>query len=360
VSTIEQPATEVDGDKLMEFVFRAVDEVGATLNSALVVMGDRLGLYRALAGTGGLSPAELAERTGTSERYLREWLGAQAAGGYVVYDPESGLYTLPPEQTVALTDSTSPAYLPGFFQIAVGSVLDSPKIVEAARTGEGFGWHEHVHDVHEGCERFFRPGYNAHLIAEWLPALDGVVAKLEQGALVADVGCGHGASTILMAQAFPNSRFVGSDYHEGSIATAQARAQEAGVADRTEFHTASAAAYSGTGYDLVTMFDCLHDMGDPVGAARHVRETLAPDGTWMIVEPNAGDRIEDNINPIGRAFYAFSTLLCTPASLSQEVGLALGAQAGEARIRDVVQAGGLSRFRRAAETPFNLVFEARA
>jgi 2-polyprenyl-3-methyl-5-hydroxy-6-metoxy-1,4-benzoquinol methylase len=238
-------------------------------------------------------------------------------------------------------------------------VLDSPKIVEAARTGEGFGWHEHVHDVHEGCERCFRPGYHAHLIAEWLPALDGVVDMLEQGGVVADVGCGHGASTILMAQAFPNSRFVGSDYHEGSIETARARAKEAEVADRTEFHVARAAAYSGSGYDLVTMFDCLHDMGDPVGAARHVRETLAPDGTWMIVEPNAGDRLEDNLNPVGRAFYAFSTLLCTPASLSQEVGLALGAQAGEARIRDVVQAGGLTRFRRAAETPFNLVYEAR-
>jgi 2-polyprenyl-3-methyl-5-hydroxy-6-metoxy-1,4-benzoquinol methylase len=360
VSTIEQPQVEVDGDKLMQFVFRAVDEVGATLNAALVVMGDRLGLYRALAGSGGLSPAELADRTGTAERYVREWLGAQAAGGYVTYDADSGRYTLPPEQTVALTDPSSPAYLPGFFQIAVGAVLDSPKIIEAARTGEGVGWHEHVHDVHEGCERFFRPGYNAHLITEWLPGLDGVVAKLERGGLVADIGCGHGASTILMAQAFPNSTFVGSDYHEGSIETARTRAREAGVADRTEFRVASAAAYDGDGYDLVTMFDCLHDMGDPVGAARHVRETLAPEGTWMIVEPNAGDRIEDNLNPIGRAFYAFSTLLCTPASLSQEVGLALGAQAGEARIRDVVQAGGLTRFRRAAETPFNLVFEARA
>ena len=360
MSTIEQPQVEVDGDKLMQFVFRAVDEVGATLNAALVVMGDRLGLYRAFAGTAGLSPAELADRTGTSERYVREWLGAQAAGGYVTYDPDTGRYTLPPEQTVALTDPSSPAYLPGLFQTAVGSVLDSPRIVEAARTGEGIGWHDHVHDVHEGCERFFRPAYNAHLIAEWLPALDGVVARLERGALVADVGCGHGASTILMAQAFPNSRFVGSDYHDGSIATARTRAQEAGVADRTEFHVASAAAYDGARYDLVTMFDCLHDMGDPVGAARHVRETLAPEGTWMIVEPHAGDRIEDNLNPIGRAFYGFSTLLCTPASLSQEVGLALGAQAGEARIRDVVQAGGLTRFRRAAETPFHLVFEARA
>jgi SAM-dependent methyltransferase len=359
VSTIEQQAVEVDGDKLMQFVFRAVDEVGATLNSALVVMGDRLGLYRALAGTGGLSPAELAERTGTAERYVREWLGAQAAGGYVTYDPDSGRYTLPPEQTVALTDSSSPAYLPGFFQIAVGSVLDSPKIVEAARSGDGFGWHEHVHDVHEGCERFFRPGYNAHLIAEWLPALDGVLDKLTSGALVADVGCGHGASTILMAQAFPNSKFIGYDYHDGSIETARERAREAGLADRVRFECEPAAAYGGGGYDLVTMFDCLHDMGDPVGAARHVHQTLAPDGTWMIVEPNAGDRIEDNLNPVGRAFYAFSTLLCTPASLSQEVGLALGAQAGEARIRDVVMAGGITRFRRVAETPFNIVFEAR-
>ena len=358
MSTIEQPV-EVDGDKLMQFVFRAVDEVGATLNAALVVMGDKLGLYRALAGTGGLSPTQLAERTGSAERYVREWLNAQAAGGYVQYDPDSGRYMLPPEQTVALTDPDSPAYLPGFFQIALGSVLDSPKIVDAARSGDGLGWHEHGHDVHDGCERFFRPGYNAHLIAEWLPALDGVVDKLERGARVADVGCGHGASTILMARAFPNSALDGWDYHDGSIETARQRAQDAGVADRARFQTASATAYSGTDYDLVTMFDCLHDMGDAVGAARHVRGTLKPDGTWMIVEPNAGDRVEDNLNPVGRAFYAFSTLLCTPASLSQDVGLALGAQAGEARIRDVVEAGGFTRFRRVAETPFNLVFEAR-
>ncbi|MEA2144776.1 MAG: hypothetical protein QOG59_363 [Solirubrobacteraceae bacterium] len=358
MSAVEQ-AVEVDGDKLMQFVFRAVDEVGATLNAALVVMGDKLGLYRALAGAGGLTPAELAQRTGTAERYVREWLNAQAAGGFVAYDADSGRYRLPPEQTVALTDSDSPAYLPGLFQTAVGSVIDSPSITEKARSGEGFGWHEHGHDVHDGCERFFRPGYNAHLIAEWLPSLAGVVAKLERGALVADVGCGHGASTVLMAQAFPNSTFVGSDYHEGSIETARTRAQDAGVADRVSFHIAPAAAYSGTGYDLVTMFDCLHDMGDPVGAARHVRSTLKPDGTWMIVEPHAGDRVQDNFNPVGRAYYGFSTLLCTPASLSQDVGLALGAQAGEARIREVVQAAGLNNFRRAAETPFNLVYEAR-
>jgi SAM-dependent methyltransferase len=357
--SITDQTTEVDGDKLMQFVFRAVDEVGATLNTALVVMGDKLGLYRALAEAGPLSPADLATRTGTAERYVREWLNAQAAGGYVAYDPDGGRYALPPEQAVALTDPDSPAYLPGFFQIALGSMLDSPKITEAARTGAGFGWHAHGPDVFEGCERFFRPGYNAHLISEWLPALDEVVAKLERGAAVADVGCGHGASTILMAQAFPNSSFTGSDYHDGSIETARQHADKTGVAERIRFETAPATAYTGTGYDLVTMFDCLHDMGDPVAAARHVRSTLKPDGTWMIVEPFAGDRVEDNLNPVGRAFYSFSTLLCTPASLSQEPGLALGAQAGQARIADVVAAGGFTRFRRVAETPFNLVYEAR-
>jgi len=358
VSTVER-AVEVDGEKLMQFVFRAVDEVGATLNAALVVMGDKLGLYRALADAGPLSPAQLAERTRTAERYVREWLNAQAAGGFVEYDPDSGRYLLPPEQAVALTDPDSPAYLPGFFQIALGSVIDSPKITEKARSGDGFGWHQHSRDVHEGCERFFRPGYNAHLISEWLPALEGVVDKLSSGALVADVGCGHGASTILMAKAFPRSTFVGSDYHDGSIETARERAQNAGVSDRVSFQVSPAAAYSGDGYDLVTMFDCLHDMGDPVSAARHVHSTLKADGSWMIVEPRAGDRVEDNLNPVGRAYYAFSTLLCTPASLSQEVGLALGAQAGEARIREVVETAGFTRFRRAAETPFNLVFEAR-
>jgi SAM-dependent methyltransferase len=260
---------------------------------------------------------------------------------------------------VALTDSDSPAYLPGFFQIALGTVIDSPRITEHANSGEGFGWHEHNHDVFEGCERFFRPGYNANLLPSWLPALDGVVEKLEAGGKVADIGCGHGSSTILMAQAFPNSTFVGSDYHDGSIATARERAREAGVDDRVTFEVAPAAEHPGEGYDLVTMFDCLHDMGDPVGAARRVRGLLAPDGTWMIVEPMAGDRVEDNLNPVGRAYYGFSTFLCTPASLSQEVGLALGAQAGEARIGDVVSGGGFTRFRRAAETPFNLVFEAR-
>jgi SAM-dependent methyltransferase len=351
-------AAPFDAAKLEQFVFRAVDEVGATLNAALVVMGDRLGLYRALAGAGALTPGELASRTGTSERYVREWLNAQAAGGYVDYHAEGG-YSLPAEQAVALTDQDSPAYLPGFFEIALGSVLDSPRITDAVRSGDGVGWHEHNQHVHDGCERFFRPGYNANLIDSWLPALDGAVERLERGARVADVGCGHGASTILMAGAFPRSTFVGSDYHAGSIQTARRRAEQAGVEDHVRFEATPASAYTGDGYDLVTMFDCLHDMGDPVGAARHVLGTLAPDGTWMIVEPAAGDRVEDNLNPVGRAYYCFSTLLCTPASLSQEVGLALGAQAGEARIRDVVEAGGFTRFRRVAETPFNVVFEAR-
>jgi SAM-dependent methyltransferase len=359
MTTVHEELAQMDPEKLMAFVGRAVDEVGASLNTALVVMGDKLGLYRAMAGAGPLSSTELAERTGTAERYVREWLNAQAAGGYVEYLPETGRYLLPPEQAVALTDDSSPAYLPGFFQIALGSIVDSSRITEVARTGAGVGWHDHVSDVHEGCERFFRPGYNAHLLTEWLPSLDGILTKLNAGATVADVGCGHGASTILMAQAFPASSFVGCDYHEGSAATARRRAVSAGLGDRVRFEVASASSFPGTGYDLVTMFDCLHDMGDPVGAARHVRESLAGDGSWMIVEPAAGDRVEDNLNPIGRAYYGFSTLLCTPCSLSQEVGLALGAQAGEARIKEVVIDAGFSSFARVAETPFNVVLEAR-
>jgi SAM-dependent methyltransferase len=359
VSAVQHPPAALDEDKLHAFVFRAVEEIGATLNAALVVMGDKLGLYRAMAAAGPLTPGELAQRAGVSERYTREWLNNQAAGGYVAYDAESGRYELPPEQTVALTASDSPAFLPGFFQVALGSVLDSPRITEAAREGSGVGWHEHSHDVFDGTERFFRPGYNANLVGAWLPALDGVLEKLEAGGRVADIGCGHGSSTILMAEAFPRSTFIGTDYHAGSIDTARRRAADAGVSDRVTFETAPAAEHPGGGYDLVTMFDCLHDMGDPVGAARRVREILAPDGTWMVVEPIAGDRVEDNLNPVGRAYYGFSTLLCTPASLSQEVGLALGAQAGEARIRDVVEAGGFTRFSRATETPFNAVFEVR-
>jgi SAM-dependent methyltransferase len=358
MTTIDQPVT-IDGDKLMAFVHQAVGEVGATLNAALVVMGDRLGYYHALAGAGPTSAAELAERTSTSEHYTREWLNAQAAGGFVEYDAATERYTLPPEQAVALTDENSPAFLPGFFQIALGTVQHTTQTIEAARSGAGIGWHEHSSDVHIGCERFFRPGYNANLVSGWLPALEGVVDKLERGAHVADIGCGHGASAVLMAQAFPRSTFVGSDYHPGSIEVARKRAADTGVSDRVSFEIAPATSYGGSGYDLVTTFDALHDMGDPVGAARHVRESLAPDGTWMVVEPMAGDRVEDNLNPVGRAYYGFSTLLCTPGSLSQDVGLALGTQAGPARIRDVTTAAGFTRFRTAAETPFNLVFEVR-
>jgi len=358
MAAVEEPVA-IDGEKLEQFVFRAVDEVGATLNSALVVMGDKLGLYKALAGAGPLTPMELARRTGVAERYVQEWLNAQAAGGYVDYEGATGTYTLPPEHAIALADESSPAFLPGFFQVALGSVIDSPRVTEDARSGDGVGWHEHNHDVFDGIERFFRPGYNANVVPSWLPALDGVVEKLERGASVADIGCGHGSSTILMAQAFPKSTFFGSDIHEGSIETARKRAEEAGVADRVTFEASPASSYSGRKYDLVTTFDALHDMGDPVGAARHVRATLADDGTWMLVEPMAGDRVEDNLNPVGRAYYGFSTFLCTPGSLSQEVGLALGAQAGPARIKDVVSAGGFTQFRIAAETPFNLVYEAR-
>jgi SAM-dependent methyltransferase len=348
---------QVDTDKLMAFVFRAVDEVGATLNCALVHMGDQLGYYRDLAVHGATTPDELASRTGTALPYAREWLNAQAAGQFIEYDGETGRYTLPVEHAVALTDETSPAYLPGFFQIALGTTRDSHRIVEAARGPEGFGWHQHNGDVHEGCERFFRPGYAANLVSAWLPALDGVVKKLERGVGVADVGCGHGASTVLMAEAYPRSTFSGSDYHAESIATARDRA--AGAGGRISFEVASATEFSGDGYELVTMFDCLHDMGDPVGAARHVRSAIAPDGTWMVVEPAAGDRVEDNLNPLGRAYYGFSTLLCTPASLSQPVGAALGTQAGPARIREVVTEAGFTRFRMAAQTPFNNVYEVR-
>lgn len=355
--TDAQPA--LDEAALMEFVFRAVDEVGASLNCALVVMGDRLGYYRALAAHGPLTASDLAETAGTGERYAAEWLNAQAAGGYVRYDPASGRYTLPPEQVVALTDESSPAFLPGFFQIAFGTICDAPRIFDRAVAGDGLGWGDHNHDVHDGCERFFRPGYAANLVSAWLPALTDVVAKLERGARVHDLGCGHGASTILMAQAFPQSRFVGSDAHAGSIDIARQRSIDAGVADRMTFEAAGATSLAGSGYDLVTVFDALHDMGDPVGCARRVHDALADDGTWMIVEPAAGDRIEDNLNPVGRAYYGFSTLLCTPASLSQDVGLAIGTQAGPARIRDIVTAAGFTRFRIAAQTPFNNVLEVR-
>jgi SAM-dependent methyltransferase len=349
----------IDQDKLNEFLHRFVGDLGATVHAANVVIGDKLGLYKDLASAGPSTPAELAERTNTQQRYVAEWLAGQAAGGYIAYDPQTGRYQLTEEQAFTLADEQSPAFLPGAFQLATAAVRDEPAIAEAFRSGAGVGWHEHNPDVFAGCERFFRPGYAANLAGAWIPALDGVQAKLEAGARVADVGCGHGASTVLMAQAWPASTFVGFDYHPASIEEARKRAAEAGVADRVRFEVASAKDYPLGGYDLVATFDSLHDMGDPVGAAAHALASLAPDGTWMIVEPAAGDRVEGNLNPVGRAYYGFSTLLCVPNSLSQEVGAALGAQAGEAGIRQVVTEAGFTRFRQAAQTPFNLVFEAR-
>jgi SAM-dependent methyltransferase len=339
-----------------EFAHKALGDVAGALTASLVVIGDKLGLYKALT-KGPATPAELATRTGTTERYVREWLNAQAAAGYVTY--EGGRYSLPPAHAACLADEESPACVLGAFQGMTAAMRANGKVAEGFKTGCGVGWHEHDPELFIGTERFFRPGYNAHLISEWIPALDGVQEKLERGARVADVGCGLGASTIIMAKAFPKSTFVGFDYHAPSIEKARERARAAGVGDRVTFEVASAKQFPGEKYDVVCFFDCLHDMGDPVGAARHVRETLAPDGTWLLVEPMAGDRVEDNLNPVGRLFYSVSTLVCTPASLAQEVGLALGAQAGEGRLRNVLEQAGFTRIRRATETPFNLVLEAR-
>jgi 2-polyprenyl-3-methyl-5-hydroxy-6-metoxy-1,4-benzoquinol methylase len=349
---------QIDNDKLNEFIGRFVGDLGAAVHAGMVVIGERLGLYKALA-EGPMSASALATRTNTDQRYVREWLSSQAAGGYVAYDADTDRFSLTAEQAFTLADENSPAYLPGAFQLALGSLKAVPRITEAFRSGAGMGWGEHDTDVFHGCEKFFRPGYAANLISSWIPALDGVQEKLRQGGRVADVGCGKGASTILMAQSFPRSQFFGFDYHAASIDAARETAKSAGVDQRTSFEVAKAKEYSGGPYDFVTLFDCLHDMGDPVGAARHVRETLARDGTWMIVEPFAQDTLKDNLNPVGRVYYSFSTLLCTPCSRSQEVGLCLGAQAGEARMREVVTSAGFSRFRRAAETPFNLIYEAR-
>ncbi len=339
-----------------DFAHKALGDVAGALTAALVVLGDKLGLYKALA-EGPATAAELAARTATAERYVREWLNAQAAAGYVTY--EDGRYTLPPAQAACLADDDSPTCVLGAFQGMTAAMRANGKVAEGFKSGHGVGWHEHDPELFVGIERFFRPGYVAHLVSEWIPALAGVQAKLERGARVADVGCGLGASTIILAQAFPRSSFVGFDYHPASIERARERARAAGVADRVRFEVASAKAFPGTGYDLVAFFDCLHDMGDPVGATRHVRQAVAPEGTFLVVEPFAGDHVEDNLTPVGRLFYSVSTLVCTPASLAQEVGLALGAQAGEARLRSVLQQGGFTRIRRATATPFNLVLEAR-
>lgn len=349
----------LDQDKLNQLIGRFLDDFGGTFHSAMAVIGDKLGLYKAIAESGPVTSAELAARTKTTERYVREWLASQVAGGYVSYDKTAGKYYLTEEQAFAMADENGPLFLPGAFQLATAATRAEARVAEAFRTGEGIGWHEHDPALFRGTERFFRPGYAANLVNSWIPSLEGVEAKLRGGARVADVGCGHGASTVLMAKAFPESTFLGFDYHGPSVEYARTVAKDAGVDGRVEFTVARAKEYSGNNYDFVTFFDCLHDMGDPVGAAAHVLKSLKPDGTWMIVEPFAGDTLEENLNPRGRAFYAVSTLVCTPASLSQEVGLGLGAQAGEARIREVVQKGGFTRFRRATETPFNLVFEAR-
>jgi len=349
----------IDAGKLDDFMAKAVADMGAAMHAALVLLGDELGLYKAMGDSQPVSAAELAGATGTHARYVREWLCAMAAGGYVAYERDTDRFTLPPEQALALAQDDSPAFIPGAFQVIASMLRDEPKIREAFRSGKGVGWHEHDQLLFEGTERFFRPNYNAHLVTEWLPALDGVVPKLQRGGSVADIGCGHGASTILMAQSFPDSRFVGFDYHAPSIDWARRAARRAGVQDRVRFEVASSKQYPGNDYDLVTFFDCLHDMGDPVGASRHVRQSLQPDGTWMIVEPFAHDHLHENLNPIGRVFYCASTMICTPASLSQEVGLGLGAQAGEGRLRAVVNDGGFTRCRRATATPFNLILEAR-
>ncbi|HXQ97485.1 MAG TPA: methyltransferase domain-containing protein [Candidatus Limnocylindrales bacterium] len=345
--------------KLDTLLGKALVDFGATFHSALVQIGDKLGLYKALAKGGPMTPEQLATATNTNARYVREWLSSQAAGGYVTYDPPSARFSLSEEQAFTLADDDSPAFLPGAFQLALASTRSVNQITDRFRSGAGFGWHEHDNELFEGTERFFRPGYAAHLIQEWIPALDGVDAKLKAGSRVADVGCGLGASTILMAQAFPKSTFLGFDYHKGSIDAATDRAKKAGVSGSAQFAVGRAKDFPGVDFDFITFFDCLHDMGDPEGAARHVHKSLKKDGTWMIVEPFANDKLEDNLNPIGRIYYSASTLLCTPCSKSQEVGLALGAQAGEARIRDIVKSGGFTRFRRATQTPFNLVYEAR-
>jgi SAM-dependent methyltransferase len=344
--------------KLEEFMGKAVGDMGAAASATMVLLGDRLGLYKALAQKGPLTSTELAKATKTTERYVREWLNNQAAGGYLQYDTATQKYSLSPEQAMALADDQSPVFIPGFFQVVNAMFKAQDKIEKNFKSGKGLLWGDHHSDLFEGTERFFKPNYLGNLVKSWIPALDGVEAKLQHGASVADIGCGHGASTLMMAMAYPRSTFVGFDFHKGSIAAARQRAKKAGLAKRVRFEVADATHYPGKNYDFVCCFDCLHDMANPAGAAKHIRKSLASDGTWMIVEPFAGDRPEDNHNLIGRVFYAASTYLCIPNSLAQK-GPALGAQAGEAQLRGIVTKGGFTRFRRATETPFNIVLEAR-
>ena len=356
---MEQATAAVDEAKLEQFMGQAVTDIGAAMNGVLVMIGGELGLWKAMAGAGPLSSEEIAERSGVAERYVREWASAQAASGYLEYDADNETFTLPPEQAMAFADEDSPVYVMGGYHVVSSAFKDRDKITERFRSGAGFGWHEHDPELFLGTEQFFRPGYRAHLVAEWLPALEGIDDKLRAGGKAADIGCGHGVSTVIMAKAYPESEFWGFDYHDGSVERAKELAAAEGVGDNVSFDTASAKDYPGDGYDFVCFFDCLHDMGDPVGAMKHVRETIADDGVVMLVEPFAADSLGDNLNPVGRTYYAASTLICTPSSLDQEVGLGLGAQAGEARLRDVAEEAGFTRFRRATETPFNLVLEAR-
>ncbi len=349
----------VNESKLNDVIGRMLGDLGGALSVPLVRIGDRLGLYRALQAHGPMTPGELATTSEIAERYAREWLSHQAASGYLEYDPASGKFSLPPEQAMVFADADSPVYMQGGFDLAM-AMMENQALVEAAfRTGKGVGWGEQSQCLFCAAGRFFRPGYHNSLVQAWLPALDGVVTKLEAGATVADVGCGHGFSTVMMAKAFPNSTFVGYDFHTGSVAQARLHAAQHGVTANTRFEIALASEFPGQGLDLVTFFDCLHDMGDPVGAARHVRQALKPDGSWMIVEPAAGDRLEDNLNPVGRLYYAGSTMICVPTSLDQPVGAALGAQAGLARLSSVITEGGFGHVRKAADTPFNLILEAR-
>jgi 2-polyprenyl-3-methyl-5-hydroxy-6-metoxy-1,4-benzoquinol methylase len=358
--SMEAEMREPNPEKLNALVGKLVGDLGISLGGASILLGDRLGLYKAMADGVAVTSSELAKKTGLHERYVREWLSGQAASGYIDYHPEKNAFSLSPEQAMAFAEEGSPAFFAGAFDVVQSTYLDESKVSEAFRTGKGVGWHEHSKCLFSGTERFFRPGYNANLVSNWIPALDGIEAKLKAGAKVADVGCGHGASTIVMAQAYPKSEFFGFDYHKPSIERAKVLAQEAGVGDRIAFAQASAKEFPARGYDLVAFFDCLHDMGDPVGAGKHVKETLAENGTWMIVEPFAQDHLKDNLNPVGCVYYHASTFICTPASLSQEVALGLGAQAGEARLRQVATEAGFKRFRRATETPFNMIFEVRS
>jgi SAM-dependent methyltransferase len=349
----------VDEAKLNEFIEKAGNEWGASMGALLTFVGDRLGLFKAMTGAGALTSEELARKTGTHPRIIREWLAAQAAGGFVTYNPATDTYTLPEEQALALTNENNPAYIAGGYQILAGLFKDEEKIIEAFRTGKGLGWGDHHHYLFEGTERSFKPYYVANLTTSWIPALEGVEGKLKGGgAKVADVGCGHGVSTILMAKAYPNSKIIGFDYHRPSIEWARKQAEKEGLKNIT-FEVAGSTDYPGDDYDLVAFFDCFHDMGNPSAAAKHVLQTLKKkDGTWMLVEPFANDKVEDNLNPLGRLNYSASTVICVPASLNEN-GPALGAQAGEKRIREIITSAGFSKFRRATQTPFNLVFEAR-